>query len=102
MQLQQEVFFCDPGTVETMVCPICGTTCHVKRNVRTPTSWASAMAKKYSVKDVFTCPNAETPWHDAALAITKEISNTSSKRLANLLQQDLDDLVRENGQSANV
>ncbi|HPH98167.1 MAG TPA: hypothetical protein PKW33_18555 [Anaerolineaceae bacterium] len=99
MQKDYDLFYETPGTVNEKNCPICGALCHVKRNVITASGYVAAMAHAVSPYDVFTCPNAETPWHDKAVRLVQEMEETPSKRLADLMRLDLEDLLKENLES---
>ena len=90
-----EIFFVEPGTVETMTCRVCGTTCAVQRDAYGPTSLAMAMAKNKKQHDVFTCPHAGEDWHEQALALIQAIEATPSKRVAELMRLDLQELLAE-------
>ncbi len=91
-----DCFFPDPGTEQTMYCRVCKTECNVQRNVYGPTSSVAAMAKKFRLHDLFICPHADTGWHEKALRLVIAIDKTPSKRVAHLMQQDLEDLLQEN------
>lgn len=95
-------FFDPPGTVVKRSCQVCGTECEVERNRIGPTGWTEAVAKLETVCDFFYCPNTGKPWHDQALALVQAIESTPSKRIAALMQQDLIDLLSENGRDLRI
>lgn len=92
-----DTFYETPGEVEARTCKVCNTPCEVMRNQFGPTGWAEAMGKRGHLHDYFRCPHADKDWHEKALEILLAIENTPSKRLAALMQQDLIDLLAENG-----
>lgn len=62
-----------------------------------PTSSAEAIAKRGHWHDEFHSPNTGEAWHEQALQLVMDIDRSSSNRQATLLQQDLDELLGENG-----
>ncbi len=96
MQKGYDVFYAEPGQVEEMLCRICGAECRVERNVLGPTGVASAIVGKHSYHDQFVCPNAGERWHDKALKLFVAIEEMPSKRVSDLIQQDLDELLEAN------
>lgn len=90
-----DYFVVEPASVEVMHCSVCQTACRVERNVYGPTSFATAMAKDFRLHDIFVCPFADTPWHEQALQLVVAIEETPSKRVAQLMQQDLAELLHE-------
>ena len=54
------------------------------------------MARMDEPRDKFSCPNLEEEWHEQAVQLVMEIEKTPSKRLAQLMQQDLEDVLNEN------
>jgi hypothetical protein len=92
--LGYDSFIADPGTVEKTYCQVCQTECEAQRNVYSPTGWASAMSKHYSLHDYFICPHANEEWHQQALELVGQIEKTPSKRIAQLMRQDLEDLLK--------
>ena len=91
-----EVFTPDAGKVEEMHCRVCNAKCLVERNVYGSRGFAAAMARKKSHFDHFYCPYAEMDWHEQALKIMKAIEEMPSKRVAALMQKDLDELLEQN------
>ncbi|MCC7449377.1 MAG: hypothetical protein IT324_18305 [Anaerolineae bacterium] len=90
-----DLFITDPNAESEMYCRVCQTRCAVQRNVYGPTSWGASMAHIARYHDVFECPHAEEDWHIQALKLVDQITNTPSKRLADLMRQDLQDLLNE-------
>jgi hypothetical protein len=91
-----DYFIVDPGTKERMQCQVCQTECDIRQNVYGPTSFSTAMARDFRLHDVFICPHTDERWHEQALQLVVEIENTPSKRVAQLMQQDLEDLLQQN------
>ena len=94
-------FYLEPDSQDEMVCKVCGTTCHVERNVIGPTGWVEGMAGRGHWHDKFQCPHRNAAWHKKALDLVMEIEKTPSKRVAELMQLDLDELLQENGRGVN-
>ena len=86
-------FVADPGTEATVLCRVCKSECEVTRDAYGPTSLASAMAKKHSAHDIFACSHVGEPWHEQALRLITAIEESPSARVAELMQQDLDELL---------
>jgi hypothetical protein len=97
MHLHYEIFYTTPDTVETKACRVCGTSCDVKRGVYTASNFKEATNKMADLYDVFTCPHAGKDWHEQALKLAQAIDAMPSKRVAALIKQDLQDLLKENG-----
>ena len=96
MRLGYEVFYAKPGSVDEEFCTICGSKCEVTRNAYGPSSYAGAMARRFDLHDVFVCPHAGKEWHEQAVRLALAIEETPSKRVAELMRQDLRELVAEN------
>ena len=92
-----DVFYTDPDAEEEMFCKVCNTRCNVERSLTGPTGWLESMAGRGHWHDRFSCPYSGKPWHDKALEIYLEMEETSSKRVAALMQQDINDILVENG-----
>lgn len=95
MQVGYDIFYLKPGSTTTQHCKVCGAECDVTRDVYGPSSTAAAIGRKYTLQDVFVCPHADADWHEQALRLVLAIQETPSKRLAALMQQDLNDLLEE-------
>lgn len=92
-----DVHFTEPGSAQEMRCHVCDTKCEVKRNAYGPTGFAEAIGKKFRHHDLFVCPYRDEDWHKQALGLVLEIERTPSKRIAELMRQDLEDLLRDHG-----
>jgi hypothetical protein len=97
MHLGFELFYTTPRQIEKMSCRVCGTNCDVQREVYEPANFVMAQAKISDLYDVFSCPMAGLEWHEEALKLVQAIEQTTSKRVADLMRQDLADILRENG-----
>lgn len=91
-----DVFYTEPDEVKTMHCKVCGTLCNVERSVHGPTGWIEGMAGRGHWHDKFECPHSGNPWHEQAIKLFMKIEETPSKRLAELMRLDLEDLLKEN------
>lgn len=58
---------------------------------------ASAMAGIKSLYDEFDCPYFNEPWHAQASDLQEKIEETTSKRVRELYQLDLDEILAEHG-----
>ena len=96
MQKGYDVFYEEPGKVEEIRCRVCGTECKVDRNVLGPTGIASAISGRHNYHDQFVCPNTEKKWHYKALKLFVAIEEMPSKRVSDLIQEDLDELLEAN------
>ncbi|MFQ5913345.1 MAG: hypothetical protein ACE5JS_09190 [Nitrospinota bacterium] len=92
-----DFFIAEAGSKGEYHCGVCNTKCEVKRNVYGPTTFAEAMAKTFRYHDLFVCPHRDEKWHEQALNLVQAIEETPSRRVAQLMAQDLEDLLRENG-----
>ena len=94
------LFTTEPNAQKSLECNICGAECLVKRNLPVPLGFIAAMAgldkPRDKFYDEFSCPNLKEKWHKQAVKLVKEIQKTPSKRIAQLMQQDLEDLLHEN------
>lgn len=95
------LFSTEPNAHQSLKCNICGAECLVERNLPVPLGFAAGMAgldKKPRDKfyDRFSCPDLKKKWHKQSVRLVKEIEKTPSKRIAHLMQQDLEDLLHEN------
>lgn len=80
-------------------CRVCGEPMAVSRNVVGPTGWGHATAiragqAKGRPHDEFHCEHADATWHRQALALRREAGATSSKRMADQLTAEADEVVR--------
>lgn len=96
-----DVFFPLPRTEDSMRCRVCNTECNVTRDEMGATGFAEAMARSTHKHDRFQCPHSETEWHTYALNLFQESEKTSSKRVRELILQDLADLLNENLKTAD-
>jgi hypothetical protein len=91
--------FPKPGQFETMSCWMCGSTMEVTRDVMGPTCFAEAMLVRDGrsqgrLHDEYWCPLDNEPWHRQAQAIRENAEETPSQRLADLLTDEADEIVR--------
>lgn len=91
-----DVFYGDPDSTQEKTCLVCGSLCGVTRNAQGATGFAEAMSRQTHVHDRFQCLHSGKPWHDLAEQLVLEIENTASKRLQALINEDLQDLLKEN------
>ena len=96
MKVEYEIFYTKPNSVSEKYCNVCGKKCDVNKKVYGSSSFSTAMGKKYDFHDIFVCPNAGKKWHELALKLVLSIEETPSKRVAELMKLDLNDLLKEN------
>jgi len=94
-----DFFTSEPGRHEVLHCRVCGMTMAVDRGVVGPTGWTHAVAihagqAKGRPHDSFHCERAGEAWHGEALALRQEAEATSSKRMADQLTAEADEVVR--------
>ena len=92
-----DTFYTEPDTVDEMHCRVCGAKCLVERSLTGPTGFAEAAAGHGHWHDKFTCPHHNRGWHQQALELFREIEQCPSKRMAALMQADLDEILRDAG-----
>jgi hypothetical protein len=90
-------FFETLGTIDKRFCQVCGTECTVKRDQLGYISWAGEMGKIKVAHDYFYCPNFKQSWHEQALELVLAIEKMPSKRVAELMQLDLVELLGVHG-----
>ena len=90
------LFVTEPNAYKSLECNICEAECLVERNLPAKSGFIAAMGRMDKPRDEFSCPNLEEEWHKQAVNLVLEIEKTPSKRLAQLMQQDLEDLLHEN------
>lgn len=88
-----DVFFVTPGSTASMTCVVCGRTLAPERDQVGPMSMADAVGNYKRPHDLFQCPSADDPWHRQALELVLAIEQMPSKRVADLMKQDLADLL---------
>ena len=86
-------YFVNSESGKETCCRVCGDKTTFIPDNYGPTSFASSLAKKYSIHDVNICPNIETEWHEKALKIVIEIENTASPSLKEIMQKDLEEII---------
>jgi len=91
-----DFFMIKPGKKEEVYCRVCGTKCEASRGVEGHVSMATSMAGIKVKHDQFTCPHYEEKWHYKAYKLLKELEETESKRVGELIRQDLDEMLEEN------
>ena len=90
-----DYFTSSPGVVDQKHCLVCGSACLVQRDVRGPTGFAMALAKRQSRYDAFACVHADQSWHRESTRLVLARNQTPSKSVAALVQADLDELLQK-------
>jgi len=91
-----DIFHVKPDKKEEMYCRVCGAKCEVSRGVEGAVSMVTSMAGIKVKHDRFSCPNYDKDWHYKAYKLVEELEETQSKRISELIKQDLDELLEEN------
>ena len=89
-----DYFTSSPGTTDQKRCLVCSSACRVKREIYGPTGWAAALARRPVRHDAFACPHADESWHREALDLVLARDQMPGKRVATLIQADLDELLQ--------
>lgn len=76
-----------------MICGVCGAVMNEERNVNGPRGWAQAMGGGKSLHDVFECPHRQEQWHRQVIALRREAKNSVSKKIADLLLQEAEEVL---------
>src|SRR6056297_474185 len=85
-----------PDVKEEMHCKVCGSKCEAGKGIEGHVSIATSMAGIKVKHDQFTCPHYDEEWHYKAYKLLKELEETESKRISELIRQDLDEILKEN------
>lgn len=86
----------DPGTHpddEVILCGVCGAETTCRRNVNGPRGFAMAMSGSKSPHDVYSCPLRDEDWHQQVVALRREASGTSSKKLETMLLEEAEEVL---------
>jgi len=95
-------FHTKPGEAEGILCRVCGTECVVEHNINGPTCYAAAMSGSKCLHDRATCPYSDMEWHEEARELMNEMRDTHSKRVRDLIEADLEELLIKNGKSKQM
>ena len=88
-------YVCRPGEISEMKCKVCGTVCDVERNCKGIKSVFAGMAGMFEDHDRYTCPRSDDEWHVRARELMEEIARTPSKRLSQIMQDELEELLKK-------
>ena len=70
-----------------MHCRVCGAKCEVSRDIEGAVSMATSMAGIKVKHDQFSCPNYDKDWHYKAYKLLKELEETESKRVSEVIEE---------------
>ena len=91
-----DIFYIKQEKKEEMHCRVCGAKCEVSRDIEGAVSMATSMAGIKVKHDQFSCPNYDKDWHYKAYKLIREIEETHSKRLKELIRKDLNEILEKN------
>ena len=91
-----DVYILKPDVKEEMNCKVCGSKCEASKGIEGHVSIATSMEGIKVKHDQFTCPHYDEEWHYEADKLLKELKETESKKVSELVRQDLDELLEEN------
>jgi hypothetical protein len=92
--------FAEPvDTKITHFCKVCGAETSVTKSVPFPTHFGHALGKKLDICNVHECPDCSHDWHITAVQLVKAIEGMPSKRVAELMRRDLDELLTDSVKS---
>jgi hypothetical protein len=99
LRCDSDCSFPNPGQYLVVYCGVCGKSMIVRRNVLGPTGFAEAMLVQSGqspghLHDAFRCEDREEHWHRQAKAIRDQARESPSKRLADLLIEEANEIVR--------
>jgi hypothetical protein len=84
----------DPNLIDKCFCGVCGDEMDVERNRKPSGGFAGAMAGHNRYYDRFWCKNMNNGWHVQARDLMREIKKTASKKLANMLEEELKEILK--------
>jgi hypothetical protein len=88
--------------IQEAFCGICGDKMGVKRAILEATSFIEGLSGKKHLHDRFECPNLEEMWHKQVRAIKIEIARTSSKRLEDILTDEVEQIIKTRKETKQV
>ena len=92
--MRNGVAFTNPEhEISGMSCNVCGELMDVRRNVDGPTGYAEAVGKRSHLHDFFFCPFRDDAWHKQIHKLYEAIRETPSKRLADIMKEEIDDIL---------
>jgi hypothetical protein len=87
-----DLFTTPPGEREEATCGVCGEPMEVTTG-ETASGFAAAMAKKYTIRDMWRCKHLEERWHSQAKKLIELAKKTPSKQLAAIYMEDFQEIV---------
>ena len=88
-------YITSPGAFEQLDCPVCRNLCQVERNAPFHPGHIAAMAGIARPHDRFFCPFDRNDWHYTAYKLIHAIDEMPSMRVADLMRQDLKELLEK-------
>lgn len=92
-QAEDEHYDSDIGKVGTCLCGICLDEMEVKRGNPPYNSFVGAICNRNRHYDLFWCKNRQEDWHIQARALMKKIAETPSKKIADIMQEELEEVL---------
>lgn len=96
-RLGYDYFTSELEDTKNRVCKVCNTICDFKPNLFGPRSSIQAMSGYKSKFNKYSCPNNKEKWHYKAYRILKCIEDMPSDSVAEIMQKDLDKILKNNG-----
>ncbi len=84
------------GQVETANCGICNEVMEVKRGLRRHFKYSGEPYPESdpdAYYDNFVCPNSGAMWHNQLKDLWQELDNTSCRRIAELISEDIEEIL---------
>lgn len=99
-----DYFYCSAGKVQEIKCRTCQTICEVERKREGSTVLEFYIAQENGLKipkeddyhDRFMCPHIDEEWHCAATRLVKQMWDSDSPTLKEIMQKDLNKIAEEN------
>lgn len=82
-----------PNTTDVMHCKVCEARMEVKRGIDGPTSSIEAMGQHKHLHDSFSCKYSGEDWHLQVLALKMRLEKEISKKIADLLTEEINEIL---------
>jgi hypothetical protein len=89
-----DYFTPDPGKEQSLQCRGCGSEMSVERNIDVGSRYPHINPEFKRKVDRFTCQHSGERWHDQAIALRKLINRTPSRAIAELVEIELAEVIK--------